>query len=153
MQRESLERNPCWKHRHWDSGWHLNGEWRVVSVAQSCATLCDPMDCSPPDSSVHGIFQARVLEWGAVSFFRGSSQPRDRTLICVSGRCFTLWATRAQNIYIHIYLYRWLKYRQLLNHGFILNIQRETLIPHLSFYTREAYWFINCLATMIQFRI
>ena len=42
-------------------------------VAQSCPTFCDPMDCSPPGSSVHGIFQARVLEWVAISFFRGSS--------------------------------------------------------------------------------
>ena len=46
-------------------------------VAQSCPTLCDPIDCSPPGSSVHGIFQARVLEWVAISFSRGSSQPRD----------------------------------------------------------------------------
>ena len=37
-------------------------------VAQSCPTLCDPTDCSPPDSSVHGIFQAKVLEWGAIAF-------------------------------------------------------------------------------------
>ena len=42
-------------------------------VAQSCLTLCDPMDCSLPGSSVHGIFQARVLEWTAISFSRGSS--------------------------------------------------------------------------------
>ena len=42
-------------------------------VAQPCPTFCDPMDCSPPGSSVHGIFQARVLEWVAISFFRGSS--------------------------------------------------------------------------------
>ena len=48
-------------------------------VAQSCPTLCDPMDCSLPGSSVHGILQARILEWGAISFSRGSSQPRDRT--------------------------------------------------------------------------
>ena len=48
-------------------------------VAQSCPTLCDPMDCSIPDSSVHGIFQARVLEWIAISFSRGSSRPRDQT--------------------------------------------------------------------------
>ena len=47
-------------------------------VAQSCLTLCDPMDCSLPGSSVPGIFQARVLEWGAVSFSRGSIQLRDR---------------------------------------------------------------------------
>ena len=46
-------------------------------VAQSCLTLCDPMDCSPPGSSVHGILQARILEWVAISFSRGSSQPTD----------------------------------------------------------------------------
>ena len=53
-----------------------------VLVAQSCPTLCDPMDYSPPDSSVHGILQARILEWAAVSFSRGSSRPRDQC--CVS---------------------------------------------------------------------
>ena len=46
-------------------------------VAQLCPTLCDPMDCSPPGSSIHGILQARILEWVAISFSRGSSQPRD----------------------------------------------------------------------------
>ena len=50
-------------------------------VAQSCPALCDPVDCSPPGSSVHGIFQSWVLEWVAVSFSRGSSQPRDRTWV------------------------------------------------------------------------
>ena len=49
---------------------------RKSEFAQSCPTFCDPMDCSPPGSSIHGIFQARVLEWGAISFSRGSSQPR-----------------------------------------------------------------------------
>ena len=44
---------------------------------QSCLTLCDPMDSSPPGSSVHRILQARILEWGAISFSRGSSRPRD----------------------------------------------------------------------------
>ena len=53
------------------------------------------MDCSLPGSSVHGIFQARVLEWVAVSFCRGSSQPRDWTQVsCIAGRHFTIWATR-----------------------------------------------------------
>ena len=47
-----------------------------VLVTQSCLTLCDPMDCSPPGSSVHGILQGRVLEWVAFPFSRGSSQPR-----------------------------------------------------------------------------
>ena len=51
-----------------------------ISVgAQSCLTLCDPMECSPPGSSVHGIFQARILEWVAISFSSSSSQIRDRT--------------------------------------------------------------------------
>ena len=49
----------------------------LCSVTQSCPTLCDPKDCSPLGSSVHGILQARVLEWGAMPSFRGSSQPRD----------------------------------------------------------------------------
>ena len=53
------------------------------------------MDCSPPGSSVHAIFQARILEWVAISFSRGSSQPRDRTRVsCTAGRFFTNWATR-----------------------------------------------------------
>ena len=58
---------------------------RLSSVAQSCLTLCDLMDCSPPGSSVHGISQARILEWVAISFSRGSSQPRDGTHVsCIS---------------------------------------------------------------------
>ena len=59
------------------------------SAAQSCLTLCDPMDCSPPGSSVHGIFQARILEWVAISSSTGSSWPRDQTrvsYISCSGR-------------------------------------------------------------------
>ena len=60
-------------------------------VARSCPTVFDPMDCSLPGSSVHGIFQARVLEWVAISFSRGSSQPRDRSRVSLAvGRCFTV---------------------------------------------------------------
>ena len=54
-------------------------------------TLCDPMDCNPPSSSVHGILQARILEWAAISFSRGSSRPRDRTRVsCSADRHFTV---------------------------------------------------------------
>ena len=64
-------------------------------VAQSCPTLCDPMDCSPPGSSLHGILQARILEWVAKPSSRGPSQPRDWTQVfCIAGRFFTVWATR-----------------------------------------------------------
>ena len=70
-------------------------KWSESDVAQSCLTLCYPVDCSPPGSSVHGIFQTRILEWVAISFSRGSSQPRDRTQVSrIAGRCFNLWATR-----------------------------------------------------------
>ena len=63
----------------------------VVLVIQSYLTLCDPMDCSPPGSSVHRILQARILEWVAIPFSRGSSQPRDRTQVsCIAGRFFTI---------------------------------------------------------------
>ena len=62
-----------------------------VIVAQSCPTLCDPRDCSLPGSFV----QARILEWVAISFSRGPSQPRDQTWVShIAGRLFTVWATR-----------------------------------------------------------
>ena len=64
--------------------------WNEVKVAQSCLTLCDPMDCT-----VHGILQARILECVTFPFSRGSSQPRDQTHVsCIAGRFFTSWATR-----------------------------------------------------------
>ena len=79
-----------------NQGW---GRWERVEseseVAQLCLTLCDPVDCSLSGFSVHGILQARILEWVAISFSRGSSRPRDRAPVsCIGGRCFNLWATR-----------------------------------------------------------
>ena len=64
-------------------------------VTQSCPTLCNTVDCSLPSSSVHGILQARILEWVVFPFSRGSSQPRDQTQAsCIAGRFFTSLATR-----------------------------------------------------------
>ena len=61
-----------------------------MKVAQACLTLCNAMDCSLPGSSVHGILQARILEWVAVPFSRVSSQLRDRTLVSlIAGGFFT----------------------------------------------------------------
>ena len=66
-----------------------------VKVTQSCLTLCDPIDCSPPGSSVHGILQARILEWLAIPFSRGSSWLRNQTQVsCFVGTFFAVWATR-----------------------------------------------------------
>ena len=94
---QSLGTVQCYQYRRiygWVSQRHqLSVQWSEVD--QSCPTLCDPMGCSLTDSSVHGIFQATVLEWIAISFSRGSSQPRDRTWVShIVGRCFTIWATR-----------------------------------------------------------
>ena len=71
------------------------------------------MDCSLPGSSIHGIFQARVLKWVAISFSRGSSRPKDRTQVsCITGRHFTVWATReAPWVHLHITKVKPLKLR------------------------------------------
>ena len=64
-------------------------------VAWLYPILCDPVDCSPSGSSVHGILQARILDWIAISFSRGSSQPRDQNPISrIAGRFFTIRATK-----------------------------------------------------------
>ena len=78
---------------------HQRGFWieevKWSEVAQLCPALRNPMDCSPPGSSVQGILQARILKWVAISFSRGSSRPRDQTQVsCIRGRRFNLWATR-----------------------------------------------------------
>ena len=74
-------------------------EWKKVKVkmlvTKSCPTLGDPMDCSPLDSSVHGILQARILERVAIPFSRGPSWPRDQTpVFCTAGRFITVWVTK-----------------------------------------------------------
>ena len=66
---------------------------QCVLVTQSCPTLCEPLDCGPPGSSVHGILQARVIEWVAISSSMGSSWLRAQTQVsCIAGRFFTIWA-------------------------------------------------------------
>ena len=84
-------------------------------VAQLCSTVCDPMDCSSPGSSVPWILQVRTLEWTAIPFFRGSSQPRDQTGVsCIAGRFFTIWAT-GKSVFEWVlnrydwYLFKWKK--------------------------------------------
>ena len=65
----------------------------LCMLSQSRQTLCDPLDCSPPGSSIHGIFQARIMEWGAISSPRRSSWPKDQTCFscwpCIAGGFFT----------------------------------------------------------------
>ena len=75
---------------------YSQGYFLIIEVFINYLTLCNPMDCILAGSSVHGILQARILKWVAISFSRGSSQPRDQTQVsCSVGRYFfTNWATR-----------------------------------------------------------
>jgi len=87
----------------------LEHSWKL------CPTLCNPMDCSLPGSSIHGIFQARILEWIAISFSRRCFWPRDWTRVShIVGRRFTVWDTREE-------LYLRLRYRKY-------NISKKELV-------------------------
>ena len=85
-----------------DSSWKVEAGrliWKqIVCVSDSAVSYSyshEPPDCSPPGSSVHGILQAKILEWVSISFSRGSSRPRHQTSVsCIAGRFFTIWATR-----------------------------------------------------------
>ena len=77
-------------------------------VAQSCPTLCEPLDCSPPGSSVHGILQAKKLEYSAMPSFREYSQPKDWTEVSrIAGGFFPIWATRAKFVCGWIHVKKW----------------------------------------------
>ena len=73
--------------------------------AQLCLTLCDPMDCSLPVSSVHGISQARTLEWVVISYSRGSFRPRDQTFISCIGRQILYHCTTCKSTFLSSSLY------------------------------------------------
>ena len=79
----------------------IRNTYVLCLVTQLCPTLCNSMDCSLPGSSVLGIFQARILEWVAISFSSGSFQPRDWTLIsCIGNQVLYHWATREAEVWV-----------------------------------------------------
>ena len=83
---------------------HTDVYFILVSITQSCPTLCNPVHCALPGSSVHGILQARILEWIAISYSRWSFQPRDWTWVSyLAGRFFTIWATRGAPYTEHVF--------------------------------------------------
>ena len=80
-----------------------------VLVVQSCLTLCNLMDCSPPGSSAMRILQARTLEWVPIPFFRGSSQPRGWTQVFhIASRFFIIWATREAHSEVNGFTWVWI---------------------------------------------
>ena len=98
------KKQPKWQfYLGWSWGREINSVSEPVAeitlifiiLTQLCPTLCDHMDCSPPGSCVHGILQARILEWVAISYSRGSSGPSDWTRVSlIVTKFFTMWATR-----------------------------------------------------------
>ena len=76
--------------------------FKETKVTQLCLILCNLMDYNPSDFSVHGILQARILQWVAIHFSRGSSWPRDQTQVShIAGRFFTIWTTRCHIIHCY----------------------------------------------------
>ena len=115
-------------------------------VAQSCLSLCNPMDCSLLGSSVHGIFPARVLEWVAISFSRGFSQPRDRTQVsCIAGRRFTIWATREVPNHMKEGKRGWVPRQQS-------TWMQAIWVIHLSIFSYMLHWNIVDLHCCVSFR-
>ena len=122
-------------------------------VTQSCPTLCNPMECSPPSFSVHGILQTRVLEWVAMPSSRGSSQTRGWTQVShIAGEFFTDWATREAFLFIGCYiksgrnsiycvsrtflLLQWRKWRHYKNPP------KKVISSHVN---KRGDYFLNCL--------
>ena len=95
------------------------GEVEVL-IAQSCLTLCNTMDCNPPGSSLHGTLQARILDWVAILFSRGTSWLRDQIQVsCISGRFFKFHITEECQ--------RLLVFTQFLTHPLFFNIESSVL--------------------------
>ena len=89
-----------------------------MRCAQSCLTLCNPIDCSLPGSSVHRILEARILEWVAMPSSRESSPPRDQTQVsCTAGGFFTIWATTEAPCFHLIYIHK--TYPKLMKKKFL----------------------------------
>ena len=91
---EVAPKGRCWMSQKLSGGKWVGWVKVKVLVSRWCLTLCDPMDCSPPGSSIHGIFQAKILQWVAILYFRGCSQPRINWACCIAGRFFTVLITR-----------------------------------------------------------
>ena len=110
----------------------------VVLATQSGPTLCNPMDCGLSGSSVHGIVQARIHDWVAISFSRGSSPPRDRTQVfCTAGRFFTIWATgKITKLFL-------ICYQSFINFTPFLIYKNLTLtLEFMLVYKLEVSWFL-----------
>ena len=127
--------------------------------------FCDPMDCRPPGSSVHGILQARIMQWEAIPFSRGSSWPRDWSWVShTTGRFFTIWASRESPhpqficwIFISTHLSYWcslfscrtllLLQKLLFIYSYIFNAHH---FPHIRSFELHSSFFFNWRIIALQ---
>ena len=139
--------NPC----VWNTGWGLMLVSPLVSccccccfVAQSRSRVwlsCDPKDCSPPGSSVHGFSQARILEWVAISFSRGYSPPRDWTWIsCISRQILYHWATREAGQYCFLIPVDWdgSCALRIIGQDFWITVQKQCKTLHATIWMQSS---------------
>ena len=111
----------------------------VLSL-QLCPTLCDPMNCSPPDSSVYGISQARILEWFAISFSRGSSQPMNQTWVSWAffiGNEFFTTEPPGKPIYV-VFKHKWFLLYILFSH--MINFSLKIYVGDFHTYRIPCYF-------------
>ena len=109
----------------------LYGRKHLSEVAQLCPTLCNPMDCSLPGPSIYGLFQAKILEWVAISFSRGSSQPgiesRSPALQADSLLCEppgnTWWDSEVQGMYVYLWLIHIVVWQKPIQHCKAVTLQ------------------------------
>ena len=140
-------------------------KWKVkVLIAQSCQTLGDPVDCTPLGSSVHGTLQARILQWVAILFSRGSSQPRVQTQVsCTAGRFFTIWATREALVYYsmetHWFTYllnKYLLHNHCARHRVAVRCDRTPRKPSVEgtgiFITSSEFYFKTLQHRTVQYK-
>ena len=114
-----------------------------LTCAQSCPTLCNPMDCSLPGFSVHGILQARILEWVAIPFSRKSSLLRDWTRVSwIAGRFFTVWATRGAYWYVWKYWSR-NKQRHTMFMNSKFNMVKKPIVHNSFLITKSSHLIYN----------
>ena len=93
---------------------------------KSCSTLCNSMDCSPPGFSVHGILQAKILEWVAMPSSKGSSRPRETQVSGLAGRFFSIWATREAQ-FSHSYTKLSLVISLMLKNLYYVQVERRRI--------------------------
>ena len=135
--------------------WATNTWICKVNSTRLCLTLSDAMDCSLPGSSVHWILQERILEWVAIPFSRGSSQPRDRTQVShIAGGFFTVWAIREvlKSMYCFL-IYQLPRMVEKFSRIYLWSPKRSLTVPFLTLLHGSLLWTIMLKEHFKSFKV